>query len=94
MSTISHPQQLHRCARALRRAEQSLPIDGPLRMSALLNAQEEITATIHTLRRQPWPRVSPAVLAVAVVCWVLAGIVAGKTLLLLTEGRPAVEVRQ
>jgi hypothetical protein len=87
-------QQLHRCARALQRAERSLPIDSPYRTSALMAAREEIDATLRTLRRHPWPRVSPAVMAVAVVCWVLTGIVAGKTLLLLTEGRPAVEVRR
>jgi hypothetical protein len=57
-------------------------------------ARDEIDTTLRTLRRHPWPRVSPAVMAVAAVCAALLAAVGVKTAMLLTEGRPAVEARQ
>ena len=90
MST-TEAQQLDRCARALRRAEQSLPLDNPLRLSALMDAQDEISDTIRRVCG-PRPRVSPAVMAVLGVCWAVLFVAVGlKTVVLLTEGRPVVE---
>ena len=89
--------QLDRCARALRTlrtAEEALALDDPRRIAALMATRDEIDATIRTLRWRPRPRVSPAVMAVAVVCGVLFVVVGIKTVVLLTEGRPAVEVRR
>jgi len=87
-------QQLDRCARALRHAECSLPLGEPLRMTALMDARDEIDATIRTLRWRPRPRVSTPAVALLSVCLTLFAAIGLKTVVLLTEGRPAVEVRK
>jgi hypothetical protein len=89
--TTTEAQQLDRCARALRRAECSLACSDPLRLSALMDAQDEICDTIRVLRWRPRPRVSPAAVALLSVCAALFVAVGLKTVVLLTEGRPAVE---
>lgn len=86
-------QQLHRCARALRRAEAALPNEDALRMSALLAAREEIDTTLAALRRRPMARPTPAVMAVLTVCIGLFAVVSIEAVRLLTAA-PAVEVRE
>ena len=90
----THPQQLHRCARALRRAEQCLPMDSPLRMSALLDAQEELDHTIGTLRRHPRPRAHPAAMALLTLCVGMFAVVVIETGRMLTAARPAAEIKK
>ena len=92
--TTTKAQQLDRCDYAMRHARVALALDDPRRIAALLQARDEIDATLRTLRWRPRPRVSPAVMAVAVVCGVLLATVGVKAVVLLTEGRPAVEVRK
>ena len=92
--TTTQAQQLDRCARALRAAERALACNEPLRTSALMNAQDEIHATIAILRWRPRSRPSPAVMAVFTVCVGLFVVVSVETARLLTAGRPAVEVRR
>lgn len=91
-------QQLDRCNRAmdnavrsLQRAQESLALDGPQRVSALMAARDEIDITLRVLRWRPRARVSPAVMAVLVLCSMALGYVSVKAVVLLTEGRPAVE---
>ena len=92
--TTTQAQQLDRCDYAMRDARAALALDGPRRISALMAARDEIDATLRVLRWRPRPRVSPAVMAVAVVCGTLLAIVGTHAVVLLTEGRPAVEVRK
>jgi len=92
--TTTQAQQLDRCARALRRAECSLPCGDPLRIAALMDARDEIDATLRVLRWRPRPRVSAPAVALLSVCVTLFAAVGLKTVVLLTEGRPAVEVRK
>lgn len=82
------PLQLDRCNRSLQRAQESLALDGPQRVSALMAARDEIDATLRVLRWRPRPRVSPAAVAVLSVCAVLFVAVGLRTVVLLTEGRP------
>jgi uncharacterized protein involved in response to NO len=95
--TTTEAQQLDRCAkrlRTLRTAEESLALDDPRRIAALMAARDEIDATIRVLRWRPRPRVSTPAVALLSVCVALFVAVGLKTVVLLTEGRPAVEVRK
>ena len=69
-------------------------LDDPRRITALLQARDEIDATIRTLRWRPRPEPHPAVIAVLVMCSLVFGYVTVKTVVLLTEGRPAVEAQR
>jgi hypothetical protein len=57
-------------------------------------ARDEIDATLRTLRWRPRPRVSTPAVALLSVCVTLFAAVGLKTVVLLTEGRPAVEERR
>ena len=92
--TTTEGHQLDRCARALRHAECSLPCSDPLRLSALLDARDEIDSTIAVLRWRPRSRPSPAAMAVLTVCLGLFVVVSVETVRLLTAGRASVEVRK
>jgi hypothetical protein len=84
-------QQLDRCDYAMRDARVALALDDPRRIAALMAARDEIDATIRVLRWRPRPRVSPAAVAVLSVCAALFVAVGTHAVVLLTEGRPAVE---
>jgi hypothetical protein len=88
MST-TQAQQLDRCARALRAAECALGCGDQIRTSALMDARDEIDATLATLRHRPQHRPSPAAMAVLTVCIGLFAVVSIETARLLTAGRPA-----
>ena len=92
--TTTQAQQLDRCDRSMRDARAALALDDPRRISALMAARDEIDATIRVLRWRPRPRVSAPAVALLSVCVTLFAAVGLKTVVLLTEGRPAVEVRK
>jgi hypothetical protein len=92
--TTTQAQQLQRCDQALQSAQDCLVLDGYHRRAALLDAREEIDATLAVLRRESRLRAHPAALALLTVCIGLFGFVSVKAVVLLTEGRPAVEVRE
>ena len=92
--TTTQAQQLDRCDYAMRDARAALALEDPRRIAALMAARDEIDATLRTLRWRPRPRPHPLVLLVVAVWVALFGVLFTETVVLLTEGRPAVEVRK
>ena len=89
--TTTQAQQLDRCANVMRKAQIALALEEPSRIAALMAARDEIDATLRVLRWRPRPRVSAPAVALLSVCVTLFAAVGLKTVVLLTEGRPAVE---